>query len=244
MQYRSSYTEQIILREDDTDYRGLMKPSALLRYAEQAATAHSEALGRGDGFYQERQLVYLLGKQALQFFAVPHKRAVLTAVTIPEKNRRGANKRITLFYDPSGKEVARVDARWILVDTASGKIVRRLPEGLDDSWNDEVECELPQLVHKPAQLAPAGTARAAYSLCDVNRHINNAAYLDIACDALPLEVMEQGPVVYAAVKYHRQVLLGQQMELCCGQTADEAGPGWYIAGRREGRTSFELFFRW
>ena len=45
MQDHSIYTEQITLDEGDVDYRGLMRPSALLRCAEHMATAHAWGLG-------------------------------------------------------------------------------------------------------------------------------------------------------------------------------------------------------
>ena len=51
------------------------------------------------------------------------------------------------------------------------------------------------------------------SLCDLNGHVNNACYLDIACDALPLEVIKGGPLKFVSVKYHREIPLGSQVEV-------------------------------
>lgn len=58
-----------------------------------------------------------------------------------------------------------------------------------------------------------GSRTASYSLCDLNGHVNNACYLDIACDALPLEVVEAGPLKFVSVKYHREIPLGSQVEV-------------------------------
>ena len=44
-------------------------------------------------------------------------------------------------------------------------------------------------MHKSKDLQPAGEWVAHYALCDLNGHINNAYYLDLACDALPPEVL-------------------------------------------------------
>ena len=241
MEDHSTYTEQITLDEGDVDYRGLMRPSALLRCAEHMATAHAWGLGMDKAFYSARQMVYLVGRQALQFYRVPAMRETLVLTTYPEKTRRGANKRVLVVRGTDGEELARVDTRWTLVDTAAGKIIRHIPEEIDRYWSDTVDWELPLQVPKAAELTSAGTRRAAYSICDTNRHINNAAYLDVVCDALPLEVMEQGPLRCAAIKYHRQVPLGEEMELLYGKAEGEAGPGWYVTGRREGKAAFELF---
>ena len=96
---------------------------------------------------------------------------------------------------------------------------------------------------KAAQLTSAGVRQAAYSLCVTNRHINNAAYLDVVCDALPADVMAQGPMQYGVIKYHRQVPRGEEMDLFYGPAEREAGPGWYVSGRREDKAAFELFCR-
>ena len=243
MEDHSSYTERITLDEGDVDYRGLMRPSALLRCAEHMATAHAWELGMDKAFYSARQMVYLVGRQAFQFLRVPAMRETVTLTTYPEKTRRGANKRVLVVRSLDGEELARVDTRWTLVDTTASKIIRHIPEDMERYWSDTVEWELPLQVPKASALTSAGLRRAAYPLCDTNRHINNAAYLDVACDALPLEVVEQGPMRYAAVKYHRQVPLGEEMELFYGPAESEDGPGWYVAGRREDKAAFELFCR-
>ena len=243
MEDHSTYTEQITLDEGDVDYRGLMKPSALLRCAEHMATAHAWSLGMDKAFYAAWHMVYLVGRQAFEFYRAPAMRQTVCLTTYPEQARRGANKRVLVVRGMDGEELARVDTRWTLVDTDAAKIIRRIPEEMDRHWSPQVDWELPQIVPKAAELTPAGTRRADYSICDTNRHINNAAYLDVACDALPLEVLEQGPMRHAAIKYHRQVPLGEEMELLYGPAADAAGPGWYVIGRREGKAAFELFCR-
>lgn len=242
MGYPIYYTEQITLDEGDVDYRGLMKPSALLRCAEHMAIAHAWSLGMDKAFYSARHMVYLVGRQAFQFYKVPAMRDTLTLTTYPEQNRRAVNKRVMVVCNEKGEEVARVDTRWTLVDTDSSKILRHIPEDMESRWNPQVDWELPQQVPKAPELISAGVRRAGYSLCDTNRHINNAAYLDVVCDTLPQEVIEQGPMQYAVIKYHRQVPFGEEMELFYGQARGEGEvPGWYVTGRREGKAAFELF---
>ena len=80
---------------------------------------------------------------------------------------------------------------------------------------------------------------ASYSLCDLNGHINNAYYLDLACDALPPEVLQAGPVTFAAVNYHREIPMGDTVELLYAPSEE----GWYVQGRHDGRTSFECYLK-
>ena len=135
MDYPSFYTEQITLQEGDVDYRGLMRPSALLRHAEHMATAHAVTLGMDKAFYSQRNLVYLVGRQAFRLCGWPAMYDKVVLVTYPERNRRGANKRVMVMRTPEGEELAWVDTRWTLVDTTCAKIVRHVPEEIDRHWN-------------------------------------------------------------------------------------------------------------
>ena len=131
-----------------------------------------------------------------------------------------------------------VDCRWIVVSLAEGRILRQPGWTVSGFWNESVEGELPLQLHKCRDgLTSAGEWTARYSQCDLNGHINNAFYLDIACDALPLDVMKQGPVKFAAVNYHREIPLGEKAEVLYAPSAE----GWYLIGRHDGQTSFECY---
>ena len=92
-------------------------------------------------------------------------------------------------------------------------------------------------MHKAKDLTFAGNWTAHYSLCDLNGHVNNSCYLDIACDALPLEVLRKGPLRFASIKYHREVPMGQSVQVFYAPSKE----GWYVLGRREEHAAFECY---
>ena len=181
------YTETATVLNADADFRSLLKPSALLRYVEQVSADHARAFGMDDKFFRDHNVAFLVGKQALQFVRVPRRTEALTLTTRAEHSRRGAIKRITTVTDAAGKLVATVDCRWILVDLTDGHIMREPNWTVENFWNETVEGELSLHTHRCKELTSAGERKASYSLCDLNGHINNAYYLDLACDALPPE---------------------------------------------------------
>lgn len=233
----NQYVETMIVRNTDADFRRGMKPSALLRYVEQISTDHARRFGMDDAFFADRKVAFLIGRQALRFTRVPRREEALTLVTTPEKSCRGTIKRLTVVTDAAGREVARVDCRWILVDTVRSRILREPDWSMEGLINEVVEGELPQQVHRCTSLTSAGIWKARYSLCDLNGHINNSCYLDIACDALPPQVLQQGPVTFAAIKYNREVPMGESMEVFYGPSEN----GWYVTGQRDGRHAFECY---
>ena len=232
------YTETVTVLNADADFRSLLRPSALLRYVEQVSADHARAFGMDDAFFHEQGVAFLVGKQALRFDRVPRRTEKLTLTTRAEESRRGSIKRITTVTDASGAQVAMVDCRWIVVDLAENRILRQPGWTVEGFWNESVEGELPLRLHKCRDgLVSAGEWTARYSQCDLNGHINNAVYLDIACDVLPLDVVHQGPVAFASVNYHHEIPLGETAEVFYAPS--EAG--WYVIGKHSGQTSFECY---
>lgn len=232
-----NFSETFPLFRHEGDLKGRMKPGALLRYAQQIATDQGNRIGLTNEFYRENHLAYLLARQSLEFTRIPLVDEVLTYTTVPERSRRACNKRLTLVTDAQGREVACVDSRWILVDIDTRRIVRRPPASLDDFWNESVERALSQRIPKAQALQSAGLRRADYSLCDLNGHLNNTCYVDLACDLLPQQpVLERG-VGRVAVVYHREVPFGESLELLYGPAEEGA----YVCGMRGGLPAFEAW---
>lgn len=232
------YTETATVLNADADFRSLLKPSALLRYVEQVSADHARTFGMTDQFFKDHGVAFLVGKQALKFDRVPQRAEKLTLLTRAEASRRGSVKRITTVTDAEGKQVAMVDCRWIVVSLAEGRILREPGWTVEGFWNETVEGELPLQLHKCREgLTSAGEWTAHYSQCDLNGHLNNAFYLDLVCDALPLEVMRKGPVTFASINYHREIPMGETVEVFYAPSAE----GWYIIGKHNGQTSFESY---
>ena len=236
MEYHT-FTNHAMVLNADADYRRMLKPSALFRYVEQAAADHARAYGMDDAFFKAHHTAFLVGKQAVRITRMPFRAEKLTLVTACEQSKKGSMKRLTWIRDEEGKELAVVDCRWIVVDTDQERILRQPGWRTPGFWNEEVPEELPQLVHKSRELIPAGTRKASYSLCDLNCHVNNSYYLDIACDALPPEAFEAGPLRFASVKYHREIPMGSEVEI--GYAPSNGG--WYVAGRRDEHLAFECY---
>ena len=231
------FTETVTVLNADGDFRRNLKLSALFRYVEQAAGDHARAYGMSDDFFAAHHTAFLVGKQAVQIYRMPVRAEKITLDTACEPCKKGSMKRITHILDAAGNELALVDCRWIVVDTETEHIVRQPSWTTPNYENETLEGELPQLVHKTKDVTFAGSWKASYSMCDLNGHVNNAAYLDIACDALPLEVFREGELRFASIKYHREIPMGSEVAVSYARS----GEGWYVVGRREEHMAFECY---
>ena len=234
----NQYTYHTTVLNADGDFRRMIKPSALFRYVEQAAADHARAYGMDDAFFKAHHTAFLVGKQALRFSRVPRRGETLTLCSRSEKALHGSIKSVTTLTDEAGQEVAMVDSRWIMSSLENGHILRQPGWTVEGYWNETVEEELPLLLHKRRDsLTSAGLVTARYSQCDLHYHINNAFYLDIVCDALPLEIMRDHVVKFASINYHREVPMGQQVEVFYTPSDD----GWYFIAKRADKTAFECY---
>lgn len=238
MEPMQTYTAPFRVMECDCDSHHHLTPGAFMRLAQQVSTDHCESLGMDDAFYRANQAVFLMAKMALRLERPPVSGETLTLRTSPEQARRAVYKRITEAWDEAGRRVAVLDSRWVLVDARARRILRRPPEAFAAlPFAEQVGEELDVTIRKPAALEPAGVVTASYSRCDINRHMNNTRYADVAADALPLEAVENSVITGLVISYHNELPAGGGARLVRGQNEDGS---WYVAGQREdGKPCFE-----
>ena len=128
------FTETATVLNADCDFHRKLKPSALLRYVEQAAADHARAYGMDDDFFAARHTAFLVGKQAVEVYRMPTRGEKITLDTACEPCKKGSMKRITHILDEAGKELALVDCRWIVVNTEMGHIMRQPPTTKTRMW--------------------------------------------------------------------------------------------------------------
>ena len=77
-----TYTQKFTVYRTDGDHLGHVKLGALLRYAQQVATAHAEAVGLDDALYRKTHTAYVLAKLAQHVTRQPRVEEELTHADI------------------------------------------------------------------------------------------------------------------------------------------------------------------
>lgn len=237
MEIIKTFTQQFRVMDTDCDLNGRMMPGAFLRMAQQISTDHCEAIGMNREFYEKNQAVFLMVKMAMQWQRVPEYGEVLTLTTMPESAKKITYKRATVVQDQYGQQIGLLDSRWVLVDMNTHRIIRRAPQAFAQLPFDEaVPFSLDMSMPKVKQTVTVGRAKAQYTYCDTNHHLNNSRYADIVCDALPLEQLQQRPVMQMTISYHNEIPIGQEFTV---ERAELDPNTWYIVGGSEGTRFFE-----
>ena len=171
------------VRFDEAGPNGLLRTSALLRYAQDIAWRHSEALGFDRAWYQERGLGWVVRGCELDVRApipIGHTLRVSTAVI---GHRRIWARRFGECRLADGRPAATVTTDWVLLD-ARNRVVR-IPDDFGVAFtNPEVKSEILR-VEAPVD-APASVIELAVRPSDLDPldHVNNAVYVDWLEEAL------------------------------------------------------------
>lgn len=231
----NSYAEEFVVAEYECDAAGCMTPGAILRRAQQIATDQCTRLGLTEDVYRRTHTAFLLAKMAMEMRTPVRVGQKIKIETHPCAAHRAVYLRHTALYGTDGAVLCDIDSRWVLVDTETKRILRRVPEGLPLPFTVQA---VPQLDHTLLKGAaqPDGVETAGYTRCDKNRHLNNTFYADIVCDHVPLAQMTAQTPVRLAIVYHSEVPMGMDFTLLRAQTAENR---WYFCGAGDEKKHFE-----
>ena len=225
MDQPSVYTRTLTLRNADVDQYRRLRPSVLFSMLQEAAIAHTEALGMGREKTLDRGLLWIVTLQRVSIRRLPVYDETVTLFSWPGKMMHLFFPRYFRMTDAAGEVLLEGSALWSLMDQEKRGVAFPSEHGVEipgvvTGW----ETPLP----KPARALPlTGEARftVPYSYIDLNGHMNNVRYFDLAEDVLPPELHEQR-LRALLVDYSSEARLGETLTLRWGSE----GGVWYLVG--------------
>jgi acyl-CoA thioesterase FadM len=166
------------VRFDEATPTGTVRPSALLRYAQDCAWAHSERLGFGREWYAERGLFWLVRAVALRLEGGLPTGSLASVTTTVLGFRRVLARRRTTVVGPTGAAVATIETDWVMV--ADDGTPTRIPAVFPAMMGPDPRPFAPRRVplpEAPDDASRLGSTVRAHEL-DPMGHANNAVYLD------------------------------------------------------------------
>ncbi len=185
------------VRFDESGPDGLVRTSALLRYAQDVAWQHSDALGYDRAWYRERGLTWVVRAVELEVRAPIAMGTTLRATTRVAGHRRVWSRRLGEFLLAGwGGETlaATVTTDWLLLDTANRPT--RIPAEFEAAF--ELLPPTHGLIRVPPEEPPDTAALLTFRVrpheLDPMVHANNAVYLDWLEEAVvAAEQLEPAP---------------------------------------------------
>ena len=189
------------------------KPSALLRFAQDAAGEHCFQLGTDWDSMATKNYFWAVIRQKMEITRLPKSGEIVTVKTWPMPTTRVAYPRATEGYDAEGNLLFKVISIWVIMDMTTRAMVLPGKSGVDVAGSTTgTELKAPG-----GLAAMEGENFANRTVCfsdlDVNGHMNNTRYLDWLCDLLPSKFHEEHPMKAVTICYMSEALEGQQLQL-------------------------------
>ena len=181
------YSEDLSVRSYDADKDGRLKPGALFNYFQEAAWRHAELLGFGYGAMRDHGLFWVISRIHLRWDHPLRWGDDVVVETWPKGISKLFALRDFVVRTADGVDAVRATSAWLTLDLES-KRPRRPQEVMRQEVmleNEHAIAEMPGKLALPENLEVTDTRTARYSDLDVNRHVNNARYVDWLFDALP-----------------------------------------------------------
>ena len=211
----SVYREEILLRSKDVDMFRRLRTSELFRLLQEASIRHTEQLGMGRDKTLDRGVLWVLLMQRAEIARMPEYDEKIVLKSWPGKTMHLLFPRYYSLETASGEPLLKASALWSLVDAKTRKVV--FPEKYGVVIEGVVtgeEIAMPGSVAK-SDCTCEREVTVPYSFVDLNGHMNNTRYFDLAEDSVG--AAEAGRLLRGvSVEYQNEARLGETLHLCWG----------------------------
>lgn len=181
----SVYREEILLRSKDVDLYRRLRLSRLFELLQEASIRHTEQLGMGRDKTLDKGLLWVVTMQRCEIERLPEYDERITLTSWPGQMMHVFFPRYYRIADAQDNTLLSASAMWMLVDEKTRKMV------FPDEWGVEIagvttgrELRLPSGLKK-LPCAEEASFTVPFSYVDLNGHMNNTRYFDLAEDHIP-----------------------------------------------------------
>ncbi len=206
-----SYTKEIRIRADQVTPYQYLRPSSLFRMLQDISIEHTEKLGFPKEFTLDKGLLWVIAKEHIKINRMPKYDETITLSTYPSAMMHVLFPRSYEVKDDKGKVIIEGKAIWALIDIKTRKMINPMEHNITiPDMSDGKEFRIPLGNKIPSELKNEKEIEATYSLCDLNGHLNNTSYLDIAEDLIPVPFLQEHELKMIDIKYIHEIKLGEK----------------------------------
>lgn len=218
------YREKFKLGLKDIGKDNKIKNRAILECLENIGSYHSDVVGYGANDTKRTKVSWILLEWKLQVLDRPTYGDELEIHTWA----RGINKFFTYrdyeIYNKDNKLCAIATSKWALINIETGKLAR-LTEEIINKYNPEDKYVFLEPDIEKLEIPNESESVLKYTVIrrdiDINKHMHNLYYLDLAYEALPEEIYKKRPFDNVRITYKKEIKLGDFVKCEYSQLNDK-----------------------
>ena len=222
------YKKEIRLLSTDVDVYRRLRLSALFTRMQEAAIEHTTALGAGREKTLDKGFLWIVTQQQVQIRRIPEYDERLTHLDWPGKTMHLYFPRYFRLVDAKGSVLFEAVSYWVLIDEKTRALV--FPESHDIYIKEIVtgnELAMPGRLRRQ-EAESSCSFKVPYSYIDLNGHMNNARYYDLAMDLMPEALRRRSPCELTS-EHIGEARLGDTLSVACAASDDS----FYICGEKD-----------
>ncbi|MCI8654778.1 MAG: hypothetical protein HFJ48_02745 [Clostridia bacterium] len=205
MIFESNY--KIDIRDITIDNKVTNK--AILEYMENTACRHSDEVGYGILNIPKTKRVWLLLDWKFKMIERLEYSEEINIKTWSKGMEKCYAYRDFEVYNKEGKVVAIASSKWVLMDSENLKIIKA-DETIRNSYNEEKERKVfektdLEKIKEPEQYEKEFICRTRKTDIDVNGHVHNLSYLDVAYEILPYNLQKCQQFENVRITYKKEI---------------------------------------
>ena len=210
------FVKTLKLRAEHVDFRRKMRPSVLMRLFQECCIAHTEELGMGRKMTLDRGFLWVVTSERIQIDRMPEYDEEITLECYPGPMLHYFFPRNLVVKDAQGSILVKGNAMWALIDEKSRAMIDPKEHGIHVEGQDLPGQIAPAMMIPTPVLSLVAKTEASYSLVDINGHLNNCSYLDIAMDLFDKEDLSRDMSEIALV-FKKEIPLGESFDINYGK---------------------------
>jgi len=243
MEALSVYKKKYHVDYGDSDYYKNLKLSSLFNYLQDIASLHSENLGIGINYIQQKfNVAWVMVRILVDIDRMPHWNEDIFIETWPMEPKKLEFERDFIVRDQQGNVLVSAISSWVILDVDKREIRK----------SELIKREYPAFEEKRAidgrmgKLKPNGelshvySRKIGYSDIDINGHLNNSKYIDYITDCFSLKDHGKYTAKSLQVSYVNEAMAGETIILHKDVSELESGSV-YVEGINE--TGDKVYFK-
>ena len=206
------YEHEFETRAYELNINGQIKPTQTIQYLQE--TAEHQLKDQDVDYvrmYNDDRKAFIISRMNVEIYRPVYRYAHITTHTwIGDGRAANFPRYYDMFCD--GECVARANSNWALIDVDSRKLIR-LSEYDTSAYSrgEANELSIPGRFHLPkdADFKEVERYKVGFSLTDINRHMNNAMYINKLYDNIP--GIERFFVTSINIRYVHEAVYGAEV---------------------------------
>ena len=200
----------------DIGKNNYIKNRAILEMLENIGSYHSDIAGYGAGDIEKTHVAWILAGWKLNVIKRQKYGEDIDIKTWGRDMSKAITYRDFEIYNEQKELCAIATSKWVLVNTETGRLTR-ITDEITNKYQPENKSVYPERELEKIELPPENeyTNQVEYTVTrrdiDINGHMHNLYYLDLAYEALPDKVYNKRPYDSVQIQYKKEIKYGEKV---------------------------------